>query len=1636
MSSDFADIWAGRESPDTGKQVEPDGHVALTFDAPVNPGLVLGGFMPQESNCGLPIRTATRNWQRAWSTVVPALGAQQFPRDFNVVVLDAASGIADSGGPIAAGGKVTLRSFSVNQSTQHPFALISSGQVDLASGSIRGNVAYGLASSIPGTVSINGGASLSAPLDIQGGFANLRALSQGLSDLPATGTATLAWSTLTLSGSEPRLNVFDVDANLLSEARSVAFLVPSGATVVVNIAGSATSLSNVGFSLGGASRNKLLWNAAQAQAVTLSGLSLPGSLLAPGAAVAFGNGNLQGTLVARSLSGGGAFQHYPLDTAAFFGDGHADLAANTVEIDPAQPLKRGCKYAFVIVKAQPLTQDGQCLATNLTVPFHVAKLGSAAGRELEPKVADAALGTLRRFSIRDGINTPVAGAWARYASRLRLGAADLVAASNSVVSGLVPGGVSTFYQQQFHGVPVFGHGYFAHSKDGNLRAALGKVAPGLTLSVEPSLSEASARDALASHLGLASPPVDGVTGLPLEGTLEIYAASSYPNATDFKLVWRFSLATMPTVDALARVDALTGQVTTSDPRTVPYLDPAAVYLGQTDRDVSTLFDGPRRISAAAFRSNNQDEFALSSGELEGLGTTGVVLYSGSAADTDEDPGSWPFNWPSDTDPTWASPLSQRLASVYWASQTARAFGDSLALEFDGSPWLGLDGSGETPVKVWYDTTGRFRSRDGSANAYFYGDIDSLVQANFVVAPNASTVPADLEVLAHEQFHGMVFNGRKRAGIDNLGQYRESGSIGEALADIFGIATVHAMTPEDSEWACMAIGGVCERNVAIPLSVGMPTRYLGPKYFDFSKYTDEQCKAPETDRCGQHTNSTVVSHWAYLLSKGSGGPLPDACNVEVLPLADTIDQSLGDVVSVVFQTASSQLVADATFADLRDATVAVAEGYLGDQGARKIEAAWSAVGVGGPSGLRNVEPPDGAIEVDPWYASMQWSSPTDGPWDLVISEDPTFATAIGSMQVSSAESSSDESFQAYASAALSPNRRYYWRVKKHGAADDGCWLVTRSFDTAQKEVEVDPSIKNENGYYQTGFLGEFRWGLTGFYHDDLIRLSDKREADACGSDTTKWSGSSLAFGDSFDALYERFGVQSFGGELAADKTYYFYVQPTWESTFTGQLEKGICSEFRIRKQHLGSFQALRPLGGSLLAVLEEDVNRPEHIGMMQQGDANAFAFTPSDGAVSYELTITTTDAVPMVIYDVTRSADHCAIGHLNNEREDDGVLRWWMTNNHGYDAKCDHGEMDAEPVLLDTVHTSDLRWSLYAIGADGERRSSWHSGDEQSEAGISADNRYFNWVLAGLPPKVGDRLLITAGFQADVSPASGGGISELYDFSDVESDAVPEDVLDTTLRAVRYEKSFHFPAGATVTVSPVVTLLTSPPAPIMNGVRVWYRRDNGLWNGPAAVWRDDDLSGLFSFDVPAVGATLEMVYLPMEFEWGGAGRDRIASTFMTHLVSTFVIDAAPMPEPAKPQRACSAPPGAPVVDAYYRFDGDTNLDVPPCSIFKLGPLGLFGFSWSDVPGAVKYRIKMTAPGGLSHPDVELDRNAARCNGTTCSYQTVPPYSPALGCPVDDSGTVYLSGYYFFISAIDSCGQEGPAGAGAEGYLGPQ
>jgi hypothetical protein len=81
-------------------------------------------------------------------------------------------------------------------------------------------------------------------------------------------------------------------------------------TVVINVHGSNFTFPNFGFQFGNTDKQNVLWNFVDATSLKLDG-SFIGSILAPLADVTLNYGNIDGTIIAKSLVGHTQMNNYP-----------------------------------------------------------------------------------------------------------------------------------------------------------------------------------------------------------------------------------------------------------------------------------------------------------------------------------------------------------------------------------------------------------------------------------------------------------------------------------------------------------------------------------------------------------------------------------------------------------------------------------------------------------------------------------------------------------------------------------------------------------------------------------------------------------------------------------------------------------------------------------------------------------------------------------------------------------------------------------------------------------------------------------------------------------------------------------------------------------------------------------------------------------------------------------------------------------------------------------------------------------------------------------------------------------------------------------------------------------------------------
>ncbi|HEY9849636.1 MAG TPA: choice-of-anchor A family protein [Leptolyngbyaceae cyanobacterium] len=257
--------------------------------------------------------------------------------DYNVFTLGNFNQTStDVEGKLAVGGNATFTGgFGVGSrlSSNSGNVLVTGGNLNLNNGQVyNGNAIYGGTANVSGVGFPSGNLSQGNPLDFNAAGDYLKGLSSYLGSLTSNGTKNIAYGGISLTGSDSNLNIFNLSASDLASANSFNINVANGSTVVVNVSGATASMQYFGFNINGspenAQRQKVLYNFYEATNLNATGIGIQGSILAPLAAVNFNNGQINGHLIAASLTGNGESHNY------LFNGTLPDVPSNDDEVDP------------------------------------------------------------------------------------------------------------------------------------------------------------------------------------------------------------------------------------------------------------------------------------------------------------------------------------------------------------------------------------------------------------------------------------------------------------------------------------------------------------------------------------------------------------------------------------------------------------------------------------------------------------------------------------------------------------------------------------------------------------------------------------------------------------------------------------------------------------------------------------------------------------------------------------------------------------------------------------------------------------------------------------------------------------------------------------------------------------------------------------------------------------------------------------------------------------------------------------------------------------------------------------------------------------------------------------------------------
>lgn len=228
---------------------------------------------------------------------------------------------------IAVGNNLTLSNAHVTNN-DGLFTLVTGNNLSLSGGTINGAIAYGGTATVSNTALSNLPVK-STPIDFAATGQGLMVASQFYAGLTPTGTSVYQYGGYTLNGANSDLNVFNISASSLSSSNWMTLNAPAGSTVIINVEGSSATLANMGINLNGFSASHVIFNFSQATALNLTGVNIPGTILAPDANVTFTNGDIAGSVIAAS----GTITSVGFGNAGFAGE----LPLMTSEVATPEP---------------------------------------------------------------------------------------------------------------------------------------------------------------------------------------------------------------------------------------------------------------------------------------------------------------------------------------------------------------------------------------------------------------------------------------------------------------------------------------------------------------------------------------------------------------------------------------------------------------------------------------------------------------------------------------------------------------------------------------------------------------------------------------------------------------------------------------------------------------------------------------------------------------------------------------------------------------------------------------------------------------------------------------------------------------------------------------------------------------------------------------------------------------------------------------------------------------------------------------------------------------------------------------------------------------------------------------------------
>ncbi len=483
------------------------------------------------------------------------------------------------------------------------------------------------------------------------------------------------------------------------------------------------------------------------------------------------------------------------------------------------------------------------------------------------------------------------------------------------------------YQQYYKGIKVDFATYNVHYKNGKPHAINGDFKRITTLKTNPSVSENQSLNIALNHIDAnqyAWGEINTELSLPKAELVIVEASSQKVKA--MKLAYKFNIqAVAPIYHADIYVDAHTGKILLENNKVHNCLKKEDI---DSNHNVSL---GKRLIKTATVRKS---ALPLVTGQ-------GKTWYSGlQSIESSENPtgeyilhdqtrnirtrnddltdfisgtSSWFLNAPDDD-------INRSALDAHWGvGQTYDYFNDV-------HNWLSFNNDIDSPISIEV-------LMESGDKASWNGAQIKLGKTGFKTSdPHPMST---IDIVAHEYTHALIEYTAELTYV----QGAESGALNEGICDIFGAAVEYHFFPDRETWISgeltapstlynTIVSGV--RNLENPKIGGIfgknPDTYNG----EFWKSTGNNV----------HNNSTIVSHWFYLLSEGKSGVNDNGANYNVTGIG--IDKAA----DIIFRTLTVYMTSNTDYKTIRSLSIQAATDLYGanSQEVTQVKKSWDAVGV--------------------------------------------------------------------------------------------------------------------------------------------------------------------------------------------------------------------------------------------------------------------------------------------------------------------------------------------------------------------------------------------------------------------------------------------------------------------------------------------------------------------------------------------------------------------------------------------------------------------------------------------------------------------------------------------------------------------